>query len=368
MLNFTFWVFIVFITIQFIYYLFIFVPFSFSKTEKTNSGNYPISVIVCAKNEAENVKKFIPVLAAQNYSNFEIVLIDDASNDETLDIFEEFEKTYTNIRLVKVANNEAFWGNKKFALTLGIKASKNEYLLFTDADCYPTSPNWIFEMSACFTTQKTIVLGYSGFEKIAGSFLNKLVRFENLFSSMQYLSFAKLGKPYQGNGRNLAFKKSEFFRTNGYINHIKIRSGADTLFVNEASNKENTTFCISENSFVKSKPKTTFASWFDLKRRNAVTAKKFTFFDKLQLTLFLVSQVLVISLSIILFSWLYQWQIVAALLSIRYLVAWLSFGYAAIKFNEKQLVYWFPIIEIALLFVQVNVAVSTLFSKPSQWK
>ena len=368
MLNFIFYIFVVFIAIQFVYYLFVLGPFSFSKIEKKNSINYPISVIVCAKNEVENVKKFVPILAAQNYSNYEIVLIDDASSDDTLEVFEEFEKKYTNIRLVKVANNEAFWGNKKFALTLGIKAAKNEYLLFTDADCYPKSPNWIAEMSACFTEQKTIVLGYSGFEKIAGSFLNKLIRFENLFSSIQYFSFTKIGKPYQGSGRNLAFKKSEFFRTNGYINHIKIRSGADTLFVNEASSKENTTFCITANSFIQSKPKTTFASWFALKRRNAVTAKKFTFFDKFQLTLFLLSLFFTIFLSVILFSWLFQWQIVAGLLSFRYILAWLSFGYAAVKFDERQLTYWFPIIEISLLFIQVNVALSTLFSKPSQWK
>ena len=142
------------IIVQFTYYLLIFGRFSFARIdENENTTQIPISVIVCAKNEEENVKKFIPLLAAQNYPDFEIVLIDDASNDDTLEVFEVFEKEYKNVKLVKVENNEAFWGSKKFALTLGIKAASNPNLLFIDADCYPNSTNWISEMSSCFTKE-----------------------------------------------------------------------------------------------------------------------------------------------------------------------------------------------------------------------
>ena len=158
--------FIAVVAIQLFYYLGIFGKFAFAKAQKVTPKRLSISVIVCAKNEEDNVVDFIPLLAEQNYPDFEIVLIDDASSDTTLDIFEDFEKQYPNIRLVKVKNNEAFWGNKKYALTLGIKAAKNEYLLFTDADCYPTSKEWITAMSSQFTMQKTIVLGYGGYEKI----------------------------------------------------------------------------------------------------------------------------------------------------------------------------------------------------------
>ena len=167
MLTFAFYFFIGIVAIQLFYYVFVFGKFAFVKMPKSTPKKIPVSVIVCAKNEEENVKKFVPILAAQDYPDFEIILIDDASSDETLEVFEAFEKEYKNIRLVKVENNEAFWGNKKFALTLGIKAAKKEYLLFTDADCFPTSKDWIKEMSAQFTSEKTIVLGYGGYEKIA---------------------------------------------------------------------------------------------------------------------------------------------------------------------------------------------------------
>ena len=129
--------FAVIVFIQFIYYLFIFGKFSFGKKTEGTPKRLPISIIVCAKNEEENIKKYFQTLVTQNYPDYEIVLIDDASSDETLELFESYEKQYANVKLVKVQNNEAFWGNKKFALTLGIKAAKNEYLVFTDADCYP---------------------------------------------------------------------------------------------------------------------------------------------------------------------------------------------------------------------------------------
>ena len=119
--------FLVFFVIQFVYQSFVFTRFSFVQPKKDTPKSIPVSVIVCAKNEFENLQKNLPILVAQNYPNYELVLIDDASNDETLDLLEEYEKQYSFIKLVKVKNNEAFWGNKKFALTLGIKAAKNEY-------------------------------------------------------------------------------------------------------------------------------------------------------------------------------------------------------------------------------------------------
>src|SRR6476661_6502145 len=158
-----FYFFIAIVAIQFVYYVIVFGKFAFSKAQKNNPKRIPISVIVCAKNEAENVAKFVPILAEQDYPDFELVLIDDASSDNTLELFEAFEKQYPNVKLVKVENNEAFWGNKKFALTLGIKAAKNEYLLFTDADCKPASTQWIKEMTSHFTLHKTIVLGYGAY-------------------------------------------------------------------------------------------------------------------------------------------------------------------------------------------------------------
>jgi glycosyltransferase involved in cell wall biosynthesis len=356
------------VAVQILYYLGVFAKFAFAKTQKITPKKIPISVIVCAKNEEENVANFIPLLAEQNYPDFEIVLIDDASSDATLSIFEGFEKQYPNVRLVKVQNNEAFWGNKKYALTLGIKAAKKEYLLFTDADCYPTSKDWITAMSSQFTMQKTIVLGYGKYEKISKSFLNKIIRFETLLTAIQYFSWAKIGHPYMGVGRNLAYKKEEFFNVNGFIEHMQIRSGDDDLFINQAAKARNTTIAYTPESFTISRPKTTYKDWLIQKRRHVATANYYKTFDKLQLGLFYCSQLLFILLPITLLIFQFQWILVLSLIALRYLVTWIVIGFSAGKLKEKDVVYWYPIIELVLLFTQINIFITNTFSKPVHWK
>ncbi|RZL31271.1 MAG: glycosyltransferase, partial [Pedobacter sp.] len=292
MLPILFWIFVAIVAIQLVYYIVIFGKFSFVKAKKNNLKRIPISVIVCAKNEEENVSKFIPLLIQQDYPDFEIILIDDASSDNTLEVFEEFEKNHSNVRLVKVENNEAFWGNKKFALTLGIKAAKKEYLLFTDADCFPTSKDWIAEMSSHFTMQKTIILGYGAYEKVPNSFLNKLIRFETLLTAVQYFSWARLGNPYMGIGRNLAYKKEEFFNVNGFIDHMKIRSGDDDLFINEVATARNVAISVHPATFTYSKPKETFAEWWHQKQRHLSVGKHYKTRNKVLLGLLSLSHVL----------------------------------------------------------------------------
>jgi glycosyltransferase involved in cell wall biosynthesis len=360
--------FLVFFVIQFVYQAFVYSRFSFSKPTKEVQKNIPISVIVCAKNELENLKKYLPLLVNQDYPNFELVLIDDASSDDSLDLLEEYEKEYPFIKLVKVENNEAFWGNKKYALTLGIKASKYEYLLFTDADCYPTNNQWIKEMSSHFSAKKTIVLGYGAYEKIKGSFFNKLIRFETAVTAMQYFSWAKAGQPYMGVGRNLAYKKSEFFNANGFINHMKIRSGDDDLFINEVAKSTNTAICFNKESFTFSKPKTTYKNWLNQKRRHVSTAKHYQFFDKFQLSLIFTSQIFFIALGVILLSFQYNWIIVASILGFRYVFNWIIYGFSASKLNEKDTIVWYPIFEIMLIVIQLKVAFTNLFFKPVHWK
>ncbi|UUF14774.1 MULTISPECIES: glycosyltransferase [Flavobacterium] len=360
--------FIAIVFIQLFYYLGIFGKFAFAKPQDITPKNIPVSVIVCAKNEEENVKKFIPLLAEQNYPDFEIVLIDDASSDETLEVFEEFEQKYPNIRLVKVENNEAFWGNKKYALTLGIKAAKKDYLLFTDADCYPTSKDWITSMTSQFDTEKTIVLGYGGYEKIENSLLNKIIRFETILTAVQYFSWAKAGLPYMGVGRNLAYKKEEFFNVNGFIDHIQVRSGDDDLFINQAANKLNTAISYTPESFTYSKPKESFKDWFTQKRRHVSTAEHYKFFDKFQLGLFYFSQLFFFLSVIILLAFQFQWIAVVAILATRYTVVWTVIGFSAGKLKENDIKIWFPVLEIVLIVTQINIFITNIFSKPVYWK
>jgi len=369
MLNIIFYVFIGVVVLQMVYYLGVYGKFAFAKPLSITTKRLPVSVIVCAKNDAENIKQLIPLLAAQNYPDFELVLIDNASSDDTLDIFEEFEKQYPNlVRLVKVENNEAFWGSKKYALTLGIKAARKDYLLFIDAKCMPNSTEWIAHMSSQFTMSKTIVLGYAAYEKKKNSFLNKIIRYDSVLTATQYFAWARAGKPFNGNGRNLAYKKDEFFKVNGYINHIKVHMGEDSLFINEVATNKNTAICYTPESFTYRESRKSFKEWVKEKRKKTFTASFFKSADQLQIKAFYLSQLSFIVLAIGLAALQFNWMFLVPVIIVRYIAGWVTMAQSAARLHEKDAVYWYPVIEIILIFTQLYVNFTNLFSKPTHWK
>lgn len=361
--------FIAILIIQFIYYIPIFGAFAFSKKKaSSNTFNKPVSVIICAKNEAQNLIENIPYYIEQNYSNFELVLINDSSYDDTLNVIEEFHKKHPSIiKIVNVAANEQFWGSKKYALTLGIKAASHEHLLFTDADCKPASKNWILKMTANFSDSTALILGYGAYKKIPKSFINKIIRFETLITAVQYFSYAKIGMPYMGVGRNLAYTKKLFFDNKGFVNHIKIKSGDDDLFVNQVATKKNTTTCTTNQSFTISTPKTSFKSWIQQKRRHISAASHYKTYHKILLALYYSTQLLFWILSAILFSFLYKWELVLGLFIFRILFVYISLGFSAKKINETDLTLVAPFYEIFLIFAQLFIFIKNFSSKPSNW-
>ncbi len=351
---------------QLFYYLGIFSNFSWSKEGLCKKFNKPISVVVCAKNEGKNLKKLIPILVKQNYQNFELVLINDSSTDNTLNVIKKFANTYPNIKIVDVKENEQFWGNKKYALTLGIKAASFENLLFTDADCVPNSINWITKMTSHFNDNKQIILGYGSYKKET-TLINKLIRYETLFTAIQYFGYAKIGIPYMGVGRNLAYTKSLFFKANGFINHIKIKSGDDDLFVNQTADKKNTVICFNKESFTTSIPKTNYKDWINQKRRHITTANYYKPIHRFLLGLFYTSQLLFLILSIILLILFLKPITVLTLIGIRYLFYYLIIYASAKKLQEKDLVVSSLFFEILLILIQLRIFIDNKFSKSTHW-
>lgn len=368
LLDIIFYAFLLVASIQVAYYLLVFRKIAFAYFEKPSQNNISVSVIICAKNEAENLKNFLPYIIKQDYSNFEIVLVNDSSYDDTLEVMKEFANKVSNIKIVDVKNNEAFWANKKYALTLGIKAAKYDYLIFTDADCKPISKHWIKEISSHFTSQKTIVLGYGAYSKIKNSFLNKLIRFETLLTAIQYLSYAKIGLPYMGVGRNLAYRKDGFFKVNGFINHMDINSGDDDLFINQVANSTNTAICCSSNSFTKSLPKSTLKDWFQQKRRHLSTAKRYKTSHKILLTTFYISQILFWWLGITLLATTLNLYIVLGVFLATIIIKYIIIGFSAKKLHEKDLILLYPFLEIFLILFQFSIFITNLISKPRHWK
>lgn len=369
MTEYFFIAFTVIFCIQFIYITFIFGSFPFNtKKPVKNNFNLPVSVIICAKNEAENLAQNLPFFIKQRHEKFELVLINDCSIDNTLSIMEQFKnEPNTNIKIVDVEANEQFWGSKKYALTLGIKAATYEHLLFSDADCKPVSEDWITEMTAHFNENHQIILGYGAYQKIKNSFLNKLIRFETVLTAIQYFSYLNIGIPYMGVGRNLAYTKSIFFSVNGFAKHIKIRSGDDDLFINQVATKKNTSFCITKKSFTKSIAKSSFNSWIQQKRRHVSTASFYKPFHQFLLGTYYATLFLFWIIGIFLLCVQFKWEIIAVLIAVRMLIQYIIFGISAKKLNEKDLILFTPFFELFLIFIQMFIFIKNLFSKPTHW-
>lgn len=348
------------------YYLY-FSKFSFySRKESVDTPSIPVSVIVCAKNEATNLKKNIPLWLNQNYPLFELVLINDASLDETLEIIEEFAATDKRIKIVDVKNNEAFWGNKKYALTLGIKAARHEHLVFTDADCAPASNNWLSLMASKFSNQKELILGYGAYTRKKG-FLNKLIRFETAITAIQYFSFALNGNPYMGVGRNLAYTSNLYFRNNGFMSHIKIMSGDDDLFVNEAATKNNTEICVYPDSFTLSEPKLTYREWFRQKQRHYTTSKFYKPRHKISLGAFYLFNFLFWLVAPLILVTPY-WIIGLGIILHRFLFQYLIIGKGIKNLKEKDLIIAIPLYELLLIIIQLSIFISNKGENRIKWK
>lgn len=363
-MSFIFIFFIVVLAIQFFYYVFVFSKFAFHKKASQQHNLPPISVIFCIKNDAELLKKNLIYFLNQEYPVFEIVLIDDASSDNSFEVMEGFEAMHTNIKLVKVNNVEAFWGNKKFALTLGIKAATHDFLLFTSIDCIPKSKKWIENMAQKFSGDKKIILGFVSYEKNKKQFLNYLYRFEKVLDTTSSFGWLKINRAYQGDGNNLAYHRSEFFGIRGFNDHIRILFGEDILFVNQASNTKNTDFNYGDESLVLRSSPRKFSNWFNEKRKKQAIFEHIRKFDQFQLKLFNLSQVLFVFLALILILVYPFWEIVLGLIIARYTISWTVVGISAKKLSEKDLIVWYPILEISWILIRINMLFVNFFSKP----
>ncbi|WP_179343889.1 glycosyltransferase [Winogradskyella ursingii] len=363
-----FYTFIAVVTLQIAYYFSFLFSFSVVKPQINKQKNIPLSVIVCAKNEAENLKRNIPLILGQNHPNFEIVLVNDSSSDDTLDIMKSFDARNPNVKVVNVVSNETFWGNKKYALTLGIKASTHDFLIFTDADCKPNSLDWLMHVSSHFSNQKSVVLGYGAYAKKKFSFLNQLIRFETVMTALQYFSYANMGIPYMGVGRNMAYRKSLFFNNSGFKNHVKLKSGDDDLFINEVSTKTNTSICYNKESFTVSQPKLNFKAWILQKRRHISTAKFYRPLHKFLLGLFYITQFLFWAVGIGLLITNYHWEWVISLIVLRFVIQWTTLAYTTKKLDESDLTFFVPILEFFLVITQLSIFSANLIAQPKHWK
>ena len=325
-----------------------------------------VSVIICSKNEESNLRKYLPMILNQNYSNYEVIVVNDQSEDNTNFLLKDLQKINKNLEIVNIDSHVREKKGKKFALTLGIKTAKHKYLLLTDADCEVLSKDWISNMAQEFI-DKDIVLGYSNYLKSKG-LLNKVIRYDTFFIAQQYLSFALKGNTYMGVGRNLGYKKSLFFDNKGFASHINLASGDDDLFIQAIAKNDNVSICISHQSHTISECTNKWSVWKNQKRRHLTTSPLYKNKIKFFLAISSIFQILFwLTLIILLAVSKGLYVYIVTLVFFRLLTSYIVY-YKNMKLLKAMDVYIIhPFYEFVNLISQVIFVLLNMINKPNKW-
>jgi glycosyltransferase involved in cell wall biosynthesis len=341
-----YWLFIVAVVIQCIYALYFFMRiFSLPKDSRAPVAYEGVSIIICAKNEADNLRENLPAVLSQRYSSeFEVIVVDDASHDNTCILVSEFEMQYDKLRHITVLPNEdRELKGKKHALSKGVEDAKFGWLLLIDADCIPVSSSWLQQMVTPLANGKEIVAGYSGYNK-ALWLLNAFVRWETLHTFLQYSTYALAGRPYMAVGRNMACTKTVLLQAQSGEVWNQLQSGDDDLLVSICGTENNTAIVCDKSAFTYSRTKATWREWTRQKQRHLSTGKYYKQGIKRLLGTYGASHAAM---------WLaflpalfYNWDIAILVLAFRCFIYWLLWGVTAFKLREKDLIYLFPLFDI----------------------
>ncbi len=360
-----FFIFCAITLIQLFFYTGLFSRLAFyRKRSRNQSQQHPVSVVICARDEDENLARNLPGVLVQTYpSTNEVIVVNDNSVDDSKYILQELKKTFKSLNIVELTQEAKLINGKKYPLSVGIREARHEVFLLSDADCVPSSEYWIQKMQDGYDRDVEIVLGYGAYHKRPG-LLNKLIRFETFHTALQYLSYALAGMPYMGVGRNLSYKKDLFLRNKGFssINHIP--SGDDDLFINKVATAKNTAVIIDPDAVTRSVPKTTWSGWLKQKSRHYTTAKFYKPKHKFLLGLYFISQFLFYPF-LVLSALFFDWRFALALFGLRLIVQAIIFYKTMHKMGEKDLWPWFILLDMWMFFYYIIFA-PALWRKPSR--
>lgn len=354
--------------IQLFYYGFFFIRLAFYKSkDRPQSQTYPVSVVVCARDEAHNLENNLPAILTQSYgTSHEIVLVNDNSFDDTKFFTEELAKIFKKLNAINLTHEAKHIPGKKYPLSIGIKSSKYEVMLLTDADCIPASEFWIQKMQDAYHDGVEIVLGYGAYKKQKG-FLNKLIRFETFHTALQYLSYALAGTPYMGVGRNLSYRKELFYRVKGFssINHIP--GGDDDMFINKVATKRNTSIVVDKDAFTISEPPQTFSQWWRQKTRHYSTARYYKQSHKFLLGLYAFSHFMIYPLFILSLIF-FDWRLALGVFLVRFIFQGFVWHKTMKRLDEKDLFPLFWLLDIWQFFYYILFSFALVRKPKSNWK
>lgn len=359
--------------IQLLFYWIIFARFAY---HKPNHIPYPeeegVSVILCVKNEAHWLKRHLRSFLEQNYSNYEVIVINNNSEDETDSILKEYQNLYPHLNPINISTHHVNVLEKKMSLAVGIKSAKHEIILIADIDSEPQSPNWVREMAKHYLVERYVVLGYAAYEQ-KNNILNTLIRYDNIHTTLRYFSFALAGFPYRGNAHNLSYPRSLFLSNYNYILLYNSQVKDEDLFVNQIINKNNVAIAYHKDAQVLSKQRhNTFTEWLAYKRLSGRKGKHYNFQSVLLLHAYHITgfafYASLLFLVIMFYSNISYISLIIGLFLIRLISQWIIFGKSIRKLDEKALKSKIPLLDMFFMLIMPLLEIDKYFYKKTKWK
>jgi glycosyltransferase involved in cell wall biosynthesis len=342
-----------------IYQLVIF-RLGFKTSQNQTTSFYPgVSIVIAVKNGTDHLIKNLETITHQDYPVFEIIIIDDHSYPAERKNLEEF---ISSRPLIKIFTSIGF--GKKQALKLGIENAQYELVLCTDADCMPSSNQWIKTMID-HNSDHSIVLGYSPYLKLPG-FLNQLIRFETVMTGIQYISWTMRGRPYMAVGRNSLYPKSLLLSSDPFIHHAEIPYGDDDLGLQAMMRQTSVEICLDKRSHVISTPVTSWTDWFKQKHRHLSAGHYYTARSWWQPGLYglaLIGHWFLFPMMMNISMW-GVWLIICI---VGIFIRWQNYFQWTKKLGDKDTVIVYPILEIAYAVYLALMGAFTVISKKKTW-
>ena len=319
-----------------------------SDTETGGQDKLPaVSVVLTARNDATWLRENLVYLLEQDYPNFEVVVVDYLSQDDTPYVLKLLKDYYPHLKIVPFKEDVNLFQGKKYPLSIGIKSAKNDILMLADPDCTPKNLHWLRGMVRGYKDKKTkIVLGYCGVKRTK-TLIGTLQQYDALNYGASYLGSAILGHPYTGSGRNLSYRRSFFFKKGAFISHYDVADGSDDLFVYQNADKKNTRVCIESDACLTTEPKKSFAAWHDERRHRVATRNRHSTISRLHEDLPYMANIAFYAASVLLLlRGTLPWMPVATVVILKW--AWQIFCFSRLtkRFDGGHVHLAAPLLEI----------------------
>lgn len=339
------------------------------KATELNESKMPsVSVVLTTHNEASFLKDSLVYLLEQDYPNYEVVVVNYISSDDTEFVLKVCGENYPHLKAIAFKEDVNMFSGKKYPLSIGIKSAKNDVLVLTEPDSVPKSFSWLRSIVAGYMHGADVVLGYSGIRQEKG-LLNSMMQYDNLCQSASMFGWAIMGNPYTGNGRNLSYRRNFFFDRGAFIRHYTEPEGADDLFVNQNANKRNTAMALEEGSFVQTEPRKNFHQWHLQRKAHYTTKKYYGWKDKLLLMVHPTAVLLFyLSLVLMLVASLRSWIVPLVFLVVDWAWQIVAFSLLTKRFSVKNVHFFAPLYEIYFLLANTFLCLTSLHKKTNRWR